>query len=142
MSGLAGAPASSRPARDPGMPGAPAIAAAQRRPLNNKGGRVRRKLDHYGRRPRAYAFLTNSSFSQRQLSRFYAHGSNRMTWIENNDYLGPDRRRLHGFRLIERRRCDCAQQPPSLGVLLRKLQFWASAIPEDTGGIDRYRARV
>jgi hypothetical protein len=66
-----------------------------------------------------------------------------MSWIDDGDYFGPDRRLAHRLRLRERRRRDSAHAPPSLGALLRKLHVWASGIAsEGANGISRYRARV
>lgn len=66
-----------------------------------------------------------------------------MCWVDNDDYLGPDRRLHRRFRLLERRSTDLAQSPPSLGLLLRKLQVWASGVvPGDDAGIERFCARL
>jgi hypothetical protein len=66
-----------------------------------------------------------------------------MSWIDDDDYFGPDRRRARRLRLFDRRHHDTAHEPPSLGALLRKLQHWASNVAgEGIDGIARYRARV
>jgi hypothetical protein len=66
-----------------------------------------------------------------------------MSWIDDGDYFGPDRREKRRLHLFDRRRLDSAHEPPSLGALLRKLQIWASGVPVEGGdGLLRYRARV
>lgn len=66
-----------------------------------------------------------------------------MSWIDDGDYLGPDRRETCGFRIIERRHHDSSHPAPSLQTLLRKLQIWAAGVTlENPESIDRYRARV
>ncbi|MEZ5995713.1 MAG: hypothetical protein R3C25_08150 [Hyphomonadaceae bacterium] len=47
-----------------------------------------------------------------------------MLWIDCQSYFGPDRRRKHGgVRLRERRRYDCAGNPPPLPTALRQLRL-------------------
>ena len=42
-------------------------------------------------------------------------------WVDNNAYLGPDRRRTRGSRLLrERRKGDESSDPPPLNALLRR----------------------
>ncbi len=66
-----------------------------------------------------------------------------MSWIDDDDYVGPDRRNGRSFRILERRRHDSAQAAPSLALLLRKLQIWASEmIGSNPATIGRYRARL
>jgi hypothetical protein len=49
-----------------------------------------------------------------------------MAWIDQRSYFGPDRRqRKSGFRLLERRGKDAAQDPPSLSAAGRRLSLWA-----------------
>jgi hypothetical protein len=66
-----------------------------------------------------------------------------MSWIDDGDYFGPDRRRSRRLRVFDRRQHDTAHEAPSLGALLRKLHLWASGVAgEGVDGIPRYRARV
>jgi hypothetical protein len=66
-----------------------------------------------------------------------------MSWIDDGDYFGPDRRLKRRLRVFDRRRLDSAHEPPSLAALLRKLHIWASAVAaEGEDGLSRYRARV
>jgi len=46
-----------------------------------------------------------------------------MLWVDHESYFGPDRRRLHGMRLRERRRYDCADHPPQLSSAMRNLRM-------------------
>ncbi len=49
-----------------------------------------------------------------------------MMWIDCDSYFGPDRRsRSGGLRWNERRKHDCAADPPSLNVALRHLRLRA-----------------
>lgn len=48
----------------------------------------------------------------------------RSKWVDNTDYIGPDRRRASpGLRWRERRRFDeTTPEPPPLGAMLRRLR--------------------
>ena len=47
-----------------------------------------------------------------------------MLWVDHQDYFGPDRRtKLAGLRLRERRRDNCAGNPPHLQTALRQLRM-------------------
>jgi hypothetical protein len=47
-----------------------------------------------------------------------------MLWIDCESYFGPDRRRKPaGMRLRERRRYNCAGNPPPLNTALRQLRM-------------------
>jgi hypothetical protein len=47
-----------------------------------------------------------------------------MRWVDHDSYFGPDRRRpRRGFRLLDRRRHDCAGEPPSLHNAMRHLRL-------------------
>jgi hypothetical protein len=55
-------------------------------------------------------------------------------WIDNESYLGPDRRRRGlGKRWGDRRRYDEAGEPPPLGAVLRRLrvQLFDMKTPDD-----------
>jgi hypothetical protein len=44
-------------------------------------------------------------------------------WIDNTDYIGPDRRRVGDKRLFkERRKFDESGEPPSLPIMIRRLR--------------------
>lgn len=66
-----------------------------------------------------------------------------MSWIDDDDYLGEDRRKRRSLRLLERRRVNAAAPAPSLALLLRKLQIWSAELTTFSDEpIERYRARV
>ena len=66
-----------------------------------------------------------------------------MAWIDDGDYFGPDRRAARGLRIMERRRSNSAHQPPSLPILLRKLQMHALGEAVNDGALlRRYCARL
>lgn len=47
-----------------------------------------------------------------------------MLWVDHENYFGPDRRsNAGGLRLLERRKHNCAGDPPSLNVALRNLRL-------------------
>ncbi|MDX2276063.1 MAG: hypothetical protein NW206_11495 [Hyphomonadaceae bacterium] len=47
----------------------------------------------------------------------------RSKWIDNSDYIGPDRRRITERRLFkERRKFDETGEPPSLPSMIRRLR--------------------
>jgi hypothetical protein len=49
-----------------------------------------------------------------------------MNWVDQKSYFGPDRRQARrGFRLVERRREDMADEPLSLAAAARRLIVWA-----------------
>jgi len=43
-------------------------------------------------------------------------------WVDNNAYIGPDRRRRPARRVLDRRRYDDAGELPPLGAMLRRLR--------------------
>lgn len=46
-----------------------------------------------------------------------------MLWVDHPNYYGPDRRRGSALRLNERRRSNCAGDPPALDAALRQLRM-------------------
>lgn len=47
-----------------------------------------------------------------------------MLWVDHESYFGPDRRRQPiGIRIRERRRYNCACNPPPLSTALRQLRM-------------------
>lgn len=47
-----------------------------------------------------------------------------MLWVDHENYFGPDRRNAGGLRLFyERRKHNCAGDPPPLNVALRNLRL-------------------
>jgi hypothetical protein len=55
-------------------------------------------------------------------------------WVDNTNYFGPDRRKRGASKLWgERRRDNIAGQPPSLGIMLRRLRvlMLGLATPDD-----------
>ena len=55
-----------------------------------------------------------------------------MLWVDCDTYFGPDRRRAHKLRMLERRKDNCAQRPPSVPTALRQLRFRViDATPEN-----------
>lgn len=53
-------------------------------------------------------------------------------WVDNQTYIGPDRRRRPAKRLMDRRRLDEAGEPPALAALLRRLRVRINgSTPED-----------
>jgi hypothetical protein len=46
-----------------------------------------------------------------------------MLWIDHENYFGPDRRKAAKLRLVERRRENCAGNPPPLGTALRQFRM-------------------
>ena len=53
------------------------------------------------------------------------------TWVDEDEYFGPDRRDEDRLRLRERRRKDKAKAPPSLGSVMRRLRVQAANITSD-----------
>lgn len=46
-----------------------------------------------------------------------------MLWVDCDTYFGPDRRRGHKLRMLDRRKDNRAQRPPSIPTALRQLRF-------------------
>jgi hypothetical protein len=46
-----------------------------------------------------------------------------MLWVDSDQYFGPDRRRGHKLRMLDRRKDNRAQRPPSVPTALRQLRF-------------------
>lgn len=58
-------------------------------------------------------------------------------WVDNSDYLGPDRRRAGAKRMFDRRKGDEGSARPPLPAMLRRLRV----LIVDFGGSDN-RARI
>ena len=64
-------------------------------------------------------------------------------WVDTSRYLGFDRRVRKSFRLFEQRADDATQTPPSLHVLLRRLQTSAANLKiSERAEIKAYSQRV
>jgi hypothetical protein len=64
-----------------------------------------------------------------------------MSWVEHPSYIGPDRRKQKGLRLLERRRRSFLTDRPTLAAALRRLKL--DAIDVDNAEREAaYRIRV
>lgn len=64
-----------------------------------------------------------------------------MLWVSHQNYFGPDRRRASsGFRLRERRRMNCAGNPPPLHTAITQLRL--RVIEAHAAGVDAFIARA
>lgn len=53
------------------------------------------------------------------------------TWVDEEEYFGPNRREEGRMRWRERRRKDSAKAPPSLGSVMRRLRVQAANVTSD-----------
>lgn len=64
-----------------------------------------------------------------------------MRWVDNNKYVGLDRRRRRAVRLLERRESSDAAQPPAIRTALRQLRMRVLEV-NDQDNLDRFRERA
>lgn len=64
-----------------------------------------------------------------------------MLWVDHDAYFGPDRRsHAAGLRLFERRKQNCAGDPPPLNVAMRNLRL--RVLDSYGAASDRFAQRV
>ena len=64
-----------------------------------------------------------------------------MLWVDHESYFGPDRRsNTGGLRLLERRKHNCAGDPPALNVALRNLRL--RVLDAHGPGAERFTQRL
>ncbi len=63
-----------------------------------------------------------------------------MLWVDSDQYFGPDRRRGHKLRMLDRRKDNRAQRPPSVPTALRQLRF--RVIDATPAGAEAFATRM